>query len=101
MSDKKKKCCKTCPTGPTGPMGFQGPQGFPGPQGLPGTNGATGPTGPGVCANIICTNEFADPNGFILASPGALYLYTNPAGAGTRLWVKESGAGTTTGWVAK
>jgi len=41
-----------------------------------------------------------DPNGNVMASPGA--VYTNTAGgAGATLWVKESGANTNTGWVAK
>jgi hypothetical protein len=39
------------------------------------------------------------PNGVVTAPPGA--LYTNQAGgAGTTLYVKESGTGNT-GWVAK
>ncbi|HTQ42473.1 MAG TPA: hypothetical protein VMI75_06910 [Polyangiaceae bacterium] len=40
------------------------------------------------------------PNGVVTGSPGD--LYTNTAGgAGQTLWVKESGAATNTGWVAK
>lgn len=40
------------------------------------------------------------PNGVVSGSPGD--LYTNMAGgAGTTLFVKESGVGTTTGWVGK
>ena len=34
------------------------------------------------------------------ASPGAIYLNQN-GGAGTTLYVKESGVGTNTGWVGK
>jgi hypothetical protein len=40
------------------------------------------------------------PNGAVTASPGSLYLNTS-GGAGTTLYVKESGAGTNTGWVGK
>lgn len=41
-----------------------------------------------------------NPNGVVTAEPGS--LYTNGAGgAGATLWVKESGFGTNTGWVAK
>jgi len=40
------------------------------------------------------------PNGTVIASPGALYLNTT-GGAGTTLYIKESGAGTNTGWVGK
>lgn len=41
-----------------------------------------------------------DPNGSEVASPPALYLRQD-GGAATTLYVKESGAGTNTGWVAK
>lgn len=40
------------------------------------------------------------PEGVIAASPGAIYLRTD-GGASTTLYVKESGVGTNTGWVAK
>jgi hypothetical protein len=40
------------------------------------------------------------PNGQIFASPPALYVNT-AGGAGTTLWVKESGTATNTGWVGK
>lgn len=40
------------------------------------------------------------PNGSVPGSPGDIWLNTN-GGAGTTLWVKESGSGTTSGWVAK
>lgn len=41
-----------------------------------------------------------DPNGSAVGSPGD--MYTNASGgAGATLWIKESGAGTDTGWVAK
>jgi len=40
------------------------------------------------------------PNGVVTASVGALYLRLD-GGAATTLYVKESGANTNTGWVAK
>lgn len=40
------------------------------------------------------------PNGAVTASPGALYVST-AGGAGTTLYVKESGVGTSAGWVGK
>lgn len=40
------------------------------------------------------------PNGVVVASPGSTYR-NRLGGAGTTLYVKESGAGTNTGWVAK
>jgi len=40
------------------------------------------------------------PNGVVTGSPGDLYTNTN-GGANSTLWVKESGVGTNTGWVAK
>jgi len=41
-----------------------------------------------------------DPNGVVMGSPGALYL-NRAGGAGTTLYVKESGVNTNTGWVGK
>lgn len=41
-----------------------------------------------------------DPNGKVVANPGAFYL-NGSGGAGNTLWVKESGVNTNTGWVAK
>jgi hypothetical protein len=41
-----------------------------------------------------------DPTGVIVANVGSLYLRTD-GGAGTVLWVKESGDGLATGWAAK
>jgi hypothetical protein len=41
-----------------------------------------------------------DPNGVVLGSPGDLYSRTD-GGAGTTLYVKESGSATNTGWVGK
>jgi hypothetical protein len=40
-----------------------------------------------------------NPNGFVTANPGTIYL-NQSGGAGTTLYVKESGVGNT-GWVAK
>ncbi len=40
------------------------------------------------------------PNGVISASPGSIYLNTN-GGLLTTLYIKETGFGTNTGWVAK
>jgi hypothetical protein len=40
------------------------------------------------------------PNGQITASVGAIYRRLD-GGAGTTFWVKESGANTSSGWVAK
>lgn len=41
-----------------------------------------------------------NPNGVVTASPGAIYR-NRAGGANTTLWIKESGVGTSTGWVAK
>jgi hypothetical protein len=49
---------------------------------------------------VTLQGAFADPNGDVVASPGALYTYSG-GGAGVTLWVKESGVDTDTGWVAK
>jgi hypothetical protein len=59
----------------------------------------------GVQRNMTAINNMlhageGDPNGRVVASPGALYLNTE-GGAGTALWVKESGVEDDTGWVAK
>ena len=40
------------------------------------------------------------PNGVITASPPALYLNLS-GGAGTTLWIKETGSNTNVGWVGK
>ena len=42
---------------------------------------------------------YGDPNGFITANPGSIYMNLS-AGAGTTLYIKESGVQTNTGWVA-
>jgi hypothetical protein len=49
---------------------------------------------------LVLTTGNGDPNGVVVGSPGALYTSTG-GGAGVTLWVKESGVGTNTGWVAK
>jgi hypothetical protein len=40
------------------------------------------------------------PNGNVVGKPGDLYINIS-GGANTTFWVKESGAGTNTGWVGK
>jgi len=59
-----------------------------------GTLQLGGPTGPVVRAGA------GSPEGVVVGSPGDLYLNTN-GGAGTTLWVKESGSATNTGWISK
>lgn len=46
------------------------------------------------------TGGTGDPNGVVVGSPGNLYL-NRSGGAGTTLYVKETGVNTNTGWVAK
>ena len=48
----------------------------------------------------IWTSGAGSPNGVLTAAVGSLYTRTD-GGAGTTLYVKESGTGTNTGWVAK
>jgi hypothetical protein len=48
----------------------------------------------------ISSGTASTPNGAVTGSPGDLWTTTN-GGSGTTLWVKESGAGTNTGWVGK
>jgi hypothetical protein len=40
------------------------------------------------------------PGGVVTASPPAIYL-NRSGGAGTTIWIKESGAATSAGWVGK
>lgn len=40
------------------------------------------------------------PEGVVIGVPGDLYI-NRSGGAGQTLWVKETGNGTNTGWVAK
>jgi hypothetical protein len=63
-----------------------------------------------IAASLISSNPYipawqvisgvGSPNGVVSGSPGALYVNTS-GGSGTTLYVKESGAGTNTGWVGK
>lgn len=55
--------------------------------------GPVGPAGPGVLSGT------GSPEGVVTATVGKLYT-RDDGGAGTTLYVKESGAGNT-GWVAK
>lgn len=50
--------------------------------------------------NTTISSGTADPNGAVSGYPGDLYCRYG-AGAGTSFYVKESGGGTTTGWVGK
>lgn len=59
---------------------------------------ATLPTN--LSTGTLWSSGAGDPNGVIVGSPGDLYSNTN-GGAGATLWVKESGAATNVGWVAK
>ena len=49
-------------------------------------------------ANIL--SGIGAPNGAVTANIGSMYLRTD-GGAGTTLYVKESGNGTNTGWASK
>lgn len=58
-----------------------------------------------AAANIASGSALAltgtgSPQGSVTASPGAFYLNVS-GGAGSTLWVKETGTNTNTGWVAK
>jgi len=91
------------PTGATGPAGPQGPAGPAGETGAAGATGATGPAGPqGVPGplNPLISSGAGSPEGVVIANVGSLYLRTD-GGAATTLYVKESGAGTNTGWIGK
>ena len=54
----------------------------------------------GITAPIPLLSGAGSPAGVITADIGTLYLRTD-GGAGTTLYVKESGSGTNAGWVAK
>lgn len=41
-----------------------------------------------------------DPNGQVTSSPPAIY-FNRSGGAGTTLYIKESGASTSAGWIGK
>ena len=49
---------------------------------------------------IKTASGVGSPNGVVSGSPGDLYVSTS-GGAGTTLYVKESGVNTNTGWIAK
>jgi hypothetical protein len=49
---------------------------------------------------IVMSSGVGSPNGVVVGSPGDMYSNTS-GGAGTTLYIKESGAATNTGWVAK
>ena len=51
-------------------------------------------------ANASVNAGSGSPNGVVNGNPGDLYLNT-AGGAGTTLWVKESGTNTKTGWIGK
>ena len=51
-------------------------------------------------AGISFFTGAGSPAGVVTANPGSVYLNTN-GGAGTTLYIKESGVGTNGGWVAK
>ena len=48
----------------------------------------------------LIQSGFGSPNSVLVGNPGDLYL-NKSGGAGTSVYIKESGAGTNTGWVAK
>jgi hypothetical protein len=48
---------------------------------------------------VTSSGSIATPNGVVTTNPGAMFV-TTMGGVGT-LWVKQSGVGTNTGWVAK
>jgi hypothetical protein len=49
---------------------------------------------------VVMSSGVGSPNGVVVGSPGDMYLNTS-GGAGTTLYIKESGSATNTGWVAK
>jgi hypothetical protein len=53
-----------------------------------------------VQATALISWGTGSPNGAVVAAVGALFLRLD-GGAGTTLYVKESGANTNTGWVGK
>lgn len=91
------------PIGPSGPAGPVGASGFPGPAGAAGADGAIGPQGPpgpNTAATDLLFTGTGSPETIVTAGIGALFLRTD-GGAGTTLYVKESGVGTNTGWIGK
>lgn len=53
-----------------------------------------------VLAGVTLTFGSGSPNGAVSGSPPDLYFNLS-GGAGTTLWVKETGSATNTGWVGK
>jgi len=64
------------------------------------TFGAVESKVPGAARGAVWTSGTGAPNGTVVGSPGDMYSDL-AGGANTTLWVKESGAATNTGWVAK
>jgi len=75
-------------TGLTADLALKAPLSSPALTGIPTINGVAIRTGTG------------SPNGSVTGNPGDLYL-NKSGGAGTTLYVKESGTATNTGWVGK
>ncbi len=69
------------------------------PGGLWTTNGLFASNGLNLAGTLI-TQGTGSPNGAVTGNPGDLYL-NKSGGAGTTLYVKESGSATNTGWVGK
>lgn len=57
-------------------------------------------TGTPTINGVQIATGAGNPNGVVTGNPGDLYLNTG-GGAGTTLYVKQSGVGTTAGWVGK
>ena len=57
-------------------------------------------TGTPTVNGVALRTGTGSPNSAVIGNIGDLYLNTS-GGAGTTLYVKESGAGTNTGWVGK
>ena len=57
-------------------------------------------TGTLTVNGAVIVASTGSPNGVVTGNPGDMYL-NKSGGAGTTLYIKESGSGTNTGWVAK
>ena len=64
-----------------------------------GTTNLSFPTKINMFGNVSISAGLGTPEGAVTASQGSLFL-RNDGGAGTSMYVKESGSGNT-GWVAK
>jgi hypothetical protein len=53
-----------------------------------------------IASGALWSSGLGDPNGVVTGSPGDMFTRTD-GGAGTTLYVKESGVATNTGWVGK